>query len=188
MNRTPRSASAAANTPSRDATYREEQQPSSGAYCTILGNLRMGEQLPDGHQDSRLTLHNGQYHLAVTFQGGTTRKRDPSTRRRTRPRHTHLPHLVFGNRRRPDRQARLRKNPTPLPPPRPAHQQDGQGRSPPSEAQYAQGRGPHESSHNEPHKRASPPGRTLPGRQLRSHPPANIRNQRHGATGEEKDS
>ena len=39
-----------------------------GAYCTILGNLRMAEQLPDGHQDSRLTLHNGQYHLAVTFK------------------------------------------------------------------------------------------------------------------------
>ena len=33
----------------------------SGAYCTILGNLRMAEQLPDGHQDCRLTLHNGQY-------------------------------------------------------------------------------------------------------------------------------
>ena len=28
----------------------------------------MAEQLPDGHQDSRLTLHNGQYHLAVTFK------------------------------------------------------------------------------------------------------------------------
>ena len=27
----------------------------------------MAEQLPDGHQDCRLTLHNGQYHLAVTF-------------------------------------------------------------------------------------------------------------------------
>ena len=39
-----------------------------GAYCTILGNLRMAEQLPEGHQDCRLTLHNGQYHLAVTFK------------------------------------------------------------------------------------------------------------------------
>ena len=39
----------------------------SGAYCTILGNLRMAEQLPDGHQDCRLALHNDQYHLAVTF-------------------------------------------------------------------------------------------------------------------------
>ena len=38
-----------------------------GAYCTILGNLRMAEQLPDGHQDCRLTLHNGQYHIAVPF-------------------------------------------------------------------------------------------------------------------------
>ena len=25
-------------------------------------------KLPDGHQDCRLTLHNGQYHLAVTFR------------------------------------------------------------------------------------------------------------------------
>ena len=40
----------------------------SGAYCTILGNLRMAEQLPDGHQDCRLTLHNGQHHLAVPFK------------------------------------------------------------------------------------------------------------------------
>ena len=39
-----------------------------GTYHTILGNLRMAEQLPDGHQDCRLTLHNGQYHLAVTFK------------------------------------------------------------------------------------------------------------------------
>ena len=46
--------------PRRAATKR-------GAYCTILGNLRMAEQLPDGHQDCRLTMHNGQYHLAVTF-------------------------------------------------------------------------------------------------------------------------
>ena len=181
MNPTPRSASAAASTPSRGATYQEGATTDRGTYCTILGNLRMAEQLPDGHQDCRLTRHNGQHHLAVTFQGGTTRKRDPSTRRRTRPRHTHLPHLVFGNRRRPNRQARLRTYPTPLPPPRPAHQQDGQGRSPPK-AQSAEGHGPHESSHNEPHKRAPPPGRALPGRQLRSHPPANIRNQRHGAT------
>ena len=39
-----------------------------GTYCTILGNLRMAEQLPDGHQDCRLTLHNGQHHLAVPFK------------------------------------------------------------------------------------------------------------------------
>ena len=42
--------------PRRAATKR-------GAYFTILGNLRMAEQLPDGHQDCRLTRHNGQYHL-----------------------------------------------------------------------------------------------------------------------------
>ena len=68
MNPTPRSASAAASTPSRDATYQEGAATNSGAYCTILGNLRMAEQLPDGHQDCRLTLHNGQYHLAVPFK------------------------------------------------------------------------------------------------------------------------
>ena len=28
----------------------------------------MAEQLPDGHQDCRLTLHNGQHHLAVPFK------------------------------------------------------------------------------------------------------------------------
>ena len=49
--------------PRRAATKR-------GAYFTILGNLRMAEQLPDGHQDCRLTLHNGQYHLAVAFNAG----------------------------------------------------------------------------------------------------------------------
>ena len=38
-----------------------------GAYFTILGNLRMTENLPEQHGDSRLTLHNGQYHLAVTM-------------------------------------------------------------------------------------------------------------------------
>ncbi len=38
-----------------------------GAYYTILGNLRMAEDLPDGHGDSRVTLHNGQHHLAVTM-------------------------------------------------------------------------------------------------------------------------
>ncbi len=38
-----------------------------GAYYTILGNLRMAERLPADHGDSRLTLHNGQYHLVVTM-------------------------------------------------------------------------------------------------------------------------
>ena len=38
-----------------------------GAYYTILGNLRMTEDLPEEHGDSRLTLHNGQYHMAVTM-------------------------------------------------------------------------------------------------------------------------
>ena len=50
-----------------------------GTYCTILGNLRMAEQLPDGHQDCRLTLHNGQYHLAVTF-GAERRKSETQAR------------------------------------------------------------------------------------------------------------
>ena len=38
-----------------------------GAYHTILGKLRMAETLPANHGDSRLTLHNGQYHLVVTM-------------------------------------------------------------------------------------------------------------------------
>ena len=39
----------------------------SGAYYTLLGKLRMAERLPANHGDSRLTLHNGQYHLVVTM-------------------------------------------------------------------------------------------------------------------------
>ena len=39
-----------------------------GTYHTLLGRLRMAERLPRDHDgDSRLTLHNGQYHLAVTM-------------------------------------------------------------------------------------------------------------------------
>jgi putative transposase len=38
-----------------------------GTYHTLLGRLRMAERLPRDHGDSRLTLHNGQYHLAVTM-------------------------------------------------------------------------------------------------------------------------
>ena len=38
---------------------------SRGVYYTILGDLRMAESIPEAHKDSRLTLHNGQYHLAV---------------------------------------------------------------------------------------------------------------------------
>ena len=36
-----------------------------GVYYTILGDLRMAEPIPDEPKDSRLTLHNGQYHLSV---------------------------------------------------------------------------------------------------------------------------
>lgn len=39
----------------------------SGAYYTILGKLRMSERLPGDCGDSRLTRHNGQYHLVVTM-------------------------------------------------------------------------------------------------------------------------
>ena len=38
-----------------------------GAYYTILGKLRMSERLPADCGDSRLTRHNGQYHLVVTM-------------------------------------------------------------------------------------------------------------------------
>ena len=59
-----------------------------GAYYTIPGNLRMTGNLPEEHGDSRLTLHNGQYHLAVTMparrQPGETQARavalDPGIR------------------------------------------------------------------------------------------------------------
>ena len=89
-----------------------------GAYYTILGNLRMTEGLPEEHGDSRLTLHNGQYHLAVTMPAERQPGRDPSPRRRPGARHPQLPHLVLGNRFQPHRPRRLRQDPTPLPPPR----------------------------------------------------------------------
>ena len=41
-----------------------------GTYHTMLGRLRMAEGLPRDHGDSRLTRHNGQYHLAVTMPAG----------------------------------------------------------------------------------------------------------------------
>lgn len=36
-----------------------------GVYYTILGTLQMAESIPDDHKDSRMVLHNGQYHLVV---------------------------------------------------------------------------------------------------------------------------
>ena len=38
----------------------------NGAYHTLLGQLRMAETLPEQFGDSRLTRHNGQYHLSVS--------------------------------------------------------------------------------------------------------------------------
>ena len=38
-----------------------------GAYHTVLGKLRMSERLPADCGDSRLSLHNSQYHLVVTM-------------------------------------------------------------------------------------------------------------------------
>ena len=38
----------------------------AGAYHTILGRLQMAERLPADYGDSRLILHNGQYHLVIT--------------------------------------------------------------------------------------------------------------------------
>ena len=40
---------------------------SNGAYHTLLGKLRIAEDLPAQHGDSRITRHNGQYHLVVTY-------------------------------------------------------------------------------------------------------------------------
>ena len=39
-----------------------------GVYYTMLGDLRMAESIPDDPKDSRLTLHNGQYHLSVPVE------------------------------------------------------------------------------------------------------------------------
>ena len=89
-----------------------------GAYYTILGNLRMTEGLPDDHGDSRLTLHNGQYHLAISMPAerrlGETQARavalDPGIRN----------FLTWFSeyRHRPHRPRSLRQNPTTLQPPR----------------------------------------------------------------------
>ena len=89
-----------------------------GAYYTILGNLRMTEGLPEDHGDSRLTLHNGQYHLAVTMPAGRHLGETQARRRRPGPWHPQLPHLVLGNRHRPHRPGGLRQDTTPLCPPR----------------------------------------------------------------------
>ena len=40
----------------------------TGIYPTILGPLRMAENISTDHKDSRLTLSNGQYHLAVPVE------------------------------------------------------------------------------------------------------------------------
>ena len=40
----------------------------TGIYTSMLGSLRMAEQLPVNHGDGRLSFHNGQYHLAVPFK------------------------------------------------------------------------------------------------------------------------
>ena len=40
----------------------------NGVYPRLLGNLKMAEQPPGNHGDSRLTLHNGQYHLSASIQ------------------------------------------------------------------------------------------------------------------------
>ena len=36
-----------------------------GPYPKLLGTLKMAEPTPEVHRDSRLTLHNGQYHLSI---------------------------------------------------------------------------------------------------------------------------
>ena len=38
----------------------------NGVYPRLLGNLKMAEQPPRDHGDSRLTLHNGRYHLSAS--------------------------------------------------------------------------------------------------------------------------
>ena len=50
-----------------------------GPYPRILAEMHMAEALPANHRDSRLTLHNGQYHLAVTF---TAERRTSETQAR----------------------------------------------------------------------------------------------------------
>ena len=43
----------------------------SGAYYTILGRIHLAEPLPANHQDSRITVQNGQYHLCATHPAQT---------------------------------------------------------------------------------------------------------------------
>ena len=154
-----------------------------GPYTRILGKLHKAEALPPNHRDGRLTLHNGQYHLAVAFNAerrkSETQARvvalDPGIRTfltwfsetdagqigkhdfgRIQRLCQHLDQLISRTAKTGFRRKRnLRKAADRM-----------------------------RVRNNEPHQRASPPGRTLPGRQLRPHPPANIRNQRHGATRE----
>jgi putative transposase len=51
----------------------------TGIYPTILGPLRMAENIPNDHRDSRLTLSHGQFHLAVPVE---TQRREAETQGR----------------------------------------------------------------------------------------------------------
>ena len=52
---------------------------SRGVYYTLLGNLKMSEQLPDNIRDARLVKENDKYYLSISYTA-TTQKRKPNGR------------------------------------------------------------------------------------------------------------
>ncbi len=51
-----------------------------GIYHTVLGDLKMSEQLPDNICDSRLVKEDDEYYLCVSYHTATTLKREPNGR------------------------------------------------------------------------------------------------------------
>ena len=117
----------------------------------MLGKLHLAEALPPNHRDGRLTLHNGQYRLAVTFRAhrrtSETQARAVALDPGVRTFLTWFSETDAGQIGKHDF-GRIQRLCQHLDQP---HQQDGQDRIPPK-AQPAEGRGPDESPHNQPHK------------------------------------
>ena len=136
-----------------------------------------------------MTLHNGQYHLrcgdhstGASMANGAKARPKPASWRHSTPDDTR-PSSPGSRKPTPDQIGKHDfgpQDPTPrrrgATMPRPAHQQDGQGRVPDAKAQPAEGRNRirvritnlHQAGRAGP----SPPGRQrVPGRQLRPHPP-----------------
>ena len=77
---------------------RTEAQEHTGTTLQLpySGKLRMAEPLPIQHGDSRLTLHNGQYHLVVTYPAQQRPGRDPRPRGYAGPWYSFLSDLFLG--------------------------------------------------------------------------------------------